>query len=215
MTVGNYNCLFDDGMHVRVPREEVVRFHNHCLEMMPSIKAFSNRISLCFWFDLLVLDQRYHVGVHSVLQPLLDIEGSETPTGTKPATPFTRLPLKGLWHKHWFTARFLPANLLAVAACKGSMDWIWEVANEGDVLTPALMNQIAHRMTVQAYKNRHAAKKITGEWIIYLPRSGLNYYLCLGTHLTGDAQLSDKIRTLCVLDFPDTNRWIDEAAAEI
>jgi hypothetical protein len=111
-------------------------------------------------------------------------------------------PFGGLWHKHWFSARLLPANLLAVAQQKGSMDWIWDVAKEGDIMTQELISQIAHRMTVQAYENRHAAKQITGEWIIYLPHYGLNHYLCLGTHLTGDERLDEKIRALCVLDFP-------------
>lgn len=213
ITLGSYHCLFDDGVHLRVLLEKVERFRDHWLEAMPSIRSFSGRISRCFWFDLLVLDQRYKVGVRSVLQPLLDLESGELTNGTKPETLFTRLPLRGLWHKHWFSARFLPANLLAVAQRKGSMDWIWDVAKEGDIMTEELISQIAHRMTVQAYENRHAAKQITGEWIIYLPRAGLNYYLCLGTHLTGDERLDEKIRTLCVLDFPDIALWIDEAVA--
>lgn len=215
MTLRSYHCLFDDGVHVRVALEEVERFRDYWMEAMPSIRLFSDRISRCFWFDLLVLDQRYKVGVHPVLQPLLDLEAGEPPNGTKPATPFTRRPLKGLWHKHWFCTRFLAANLLTVAQRKESMDWIWGVAKEGDIVTDDMIRQIAHRITVQAYEDRHAAKKITGEWIIYLPRSGLNHYLCLGTHLTSDERLEKKIRTLCVVDFPDIGRWVDEAAAAL
>jgi len=182
---------------------------------MPSIHPFSSRIGRCLWFDLLVLTLRYKIDLLSVLQPLLDLEYGETPNGTKRATPFTRLPLKGLWHKHWFSARFMPANILAATQRKGSMDWIWDIAKEGDPLTEQLIGQIAHHMTIGAYESRYAAKQITGEWIIYLPRAGLNYYLCLGTHETGDKRLDEKIRELCVLDFPDIAQWIAEAAAQL
>lgn len=180
---------------------------------MPSIGAFSDRIGRCFWFDLLILMNRYGIDMHDVLLPVLHLENGEPPTGVKPATSFKHPPLGGLWHKHWFSARFMPANILAVTQRKRSMDWIWDVAKEGDILTEELINQIAHRMTVGAFESRHAAKQITGEWIIFLPRSGLNYYLCLGTHGTGDDRLAEKITTLCVRDFPELLGWIAEAAA--
>lgn len=211
-TVESYHCQFDDGLHWRLPGDEIDRFRDSCLTAMPAVSRFSSRIGRCFWFDLLVLTRRYDVSVHSVLHPLLDLECGEPSNGIKCATPFTRLPLKGLWHKHWFSARFMPANILAVTQRKGSMDWIWDIAEEGELLTEQLIGQIAHRMTVDAYESRYEAKLITGEWIIYLPRAGLNHFLCLGTHETGDKRLDEKIRKLCVLDFPDIAQWIDEAA---
>lgn len=206
---GAYNLRFDDGVHWRVAVEEVDRFRNTCLEAEPAIRAFANRIGRCFWFDLLALTERYRVAAHDVLLPLLQLECGEPAMGLKLATPFTRAPLKGLWHKHWFSPRFLPANIVAVTQRKGSMDWIWEIAQEGDVLTEELISQIAHRMTIGAFESRHAAKQLTGEWIIFLPRDGLNYYLCLGTHRIGDDRLDDKIRTVCSLDFPEIAQWID------
>jgi hypothetical protein len=194
---------------------EIDCFRDSSLATMPAIRPFSNRIGRCFWFDLLVLTKRYKIELYSVLQPLLDLECGEPPNGIKPATPFTRLPLKGLWHKHWFSQRFLPANMLAVTQRKGAIDWIWDIAKEGDIMTEQLIGQIAHRMTVGAFESRHGAKQITGEWIIYLPRAGLNHHICLGTHDTGDRRLDAKIRQLCVLDFPDIAQWIDESAAAL
>lgn len=210
---GAYNYKFDDGVHFRIPVTNIDRFRDSCLEAMPSLRAFSNRIGRCLWFDLLVLRTRYNIAIDEVLQPLLDLECGEPPSGVKPATPFTRHPLKGLWHKHWFSARFLPANILAVTQRKNSMNWIWEIAKEGDLLTEELIGQIAHHMTIGVFEKRYASKQITGEWIIFLPHAGLNYYLCLGTHETGDERLDEKIRSLCVLDFPDIHRWIDQVAA--
>lgn len=213
--MGTYSYLFDDGLQCRVSTFEIDRFRDSCLASFPAIVPFNNRIGRCFWFDLLVLTERYSIDLHCVLQPMLDLERGEPTSGIKPATPFTRHPLRGLWHKHWFSPRFMPANILAVTQRKDSMDWIWDVAKEGDIMTEQLVKQIAHRMTVGAFESRHAAKQITGEWIIFLPRAGFNYYLCLGTHKTGDKRLDEKIRLLCLMDFPKIVQWIDEAASDI
>lgn len=163
--------------------------------------------------DLLALNTRYNITLHDLLPSLLHLEYGAPPHGIKPAAPFVRSPLRGLWHKHWFSARFVPNNLLAAAHRKDSLDWIWEIANEGDVLTEEIINELTHRMTTVAFYERHSAKQITGEWIIFLPRGGLNYYLCLGTHAMGDERLFDKINTICALDFPDVAKWIEAAAA--
>ena len=95
---------------------------------------------------------------------------------------------------------------------RDSMDFIWEIANEGDILTKDILNQIAHRVTIAAFEDRYVAKKMTGEWIIFLKRDGLNHYLCLGTHTTGDQRLFEKITGMCAIDFPGLPQWLAEAA---
>jgi hypothetical protein len=210
-STGVYNCLFDDGQHWRVQLSEIMRFRNIWLERMTAIRPFSERISRCFWFDLLILTRRYRIEPEDILQSILHVENGEPASGLKPATQFTRQPLRGLWHKHWFSARFMPANLLASMNRPGSMDFIWEIAKEGDLLTEEIVNQIAHHVTMTAYEERFAAKKMTGEWIIFLKHNGLNYYLCLGTHLTGDQRILDKITSICSLDFPELPNWLADA----
>jgi len=206
-----YNCLFDDGQHWRVSLSEIETFRDEWLERMPTIRAFSERISRCLWFDLLILTRRYGIWPGEILQPVLDSENGEPVTGLKPATQFTREPLRGLWHKHWFSARFLPANLLAAMSRRDSMDFIWEIANEGDLLTEDIIKQIAHRLTITAFEKRSATKKMTGEWIVFLKHDEMNYYLCLGTHQTGDQRILDKIDSICRLDFPDLQAWLAAA----
>jgi hypothetical protein len=209
--VAVYNLKFDDGQHWRIPASEIDGFRDCCLLMTPAVQAFSDRISRCFWFDLLVLSRRYGVTPQDVLQPVLDVESGEPACGLKPATQFVREPLRGLWHKHWFSARFLPANLLAAMNRRDSMDFIWEIAKEGDIFTEEIFNQIVHHVTITAFEERHDAKKLTGEWIFFLRRNELNYYLCLGTHQTGDQRLHDKVVSLCALDFPELPEWMAEA----
>jgi hypothetical protein len=206
-----YNLRFDDGQHWRVPAAEVEAFRDQCLLMVPAVQPFAGRISRCLWFDLLVLSRRYGVTPHDVLQPVVDVEGGEPTSGLKPATQFVRKPLRGLWHKHWFSARFLPANLLASINRRGSMDFVWDIAKEGDLLTEEILAQIAHHVTITAFEERHDAKQITGEWIIFLRRNQQNYYLCLGTHQTGDQRLYEKIIGLCGMDFPELGSWLTEA----
>lgn len=194
---------------------EITRFRDFCLEHMPALRSLSDRISRCFWFDLLTLNVQYDVAASDILGPVMHLERGEPSTGLKPATRFIRHPLRGLWHKHWFSNRFMPANLRAAMQRGDARDWIWEVAKEGDILTEQVINRIAHRFTIKAFEDRHAAKQMTGEWIVFLPRDGLNYYLCLGTHATGDAKLHDKIVTLCALDYPDIATWLSDAAADV
>ena len=41
---------------------------------------------------------------------------------------------------------------------------------------------LSYNVTVKAYEERNAQKGMTGEWIVYKPVNGKNYYLMLATH---------------------------------
>ncbi|MFN4175586.1 hypothetical protein [Phenylobacterium sp.] len=212
MTV-TYNLRFDDGQHWRVLAVEVEAFRERCLLRTPAVRPFTARISLCLWFDLLVLQERYGVTPEEILEPILHLERGEPASGVKPATRFRRPPLKGLWHKHWFSARFLAANMLAAMARGDPKAWLLEIVQEGETLTEDAIARIAERFTTRALEDRDAAKQLTGEWIVFLKRDGANHYLCLATHETGDQRVFDKIINVCSRDFPQIGAWIEEAAA--
>lgn len=203
-----YNYLFDDGQYWRVSLTEIENIRDEWLIRLPEIKKFSDRISNCFWLDILILKNRYDIWPGDVLQPLLDIENGEPVTGIKQATRFTREPLRGLWHKHWYSPRFLAANLLAAMSRKDSMDFIWDIAKEGDPLTDDIIKQISHHFTVKSFEERSASKKMTGEWIIFIKYKEINYYLCLATHETGDQRIFKKITSMCSVDFPELPIWL-------
>ena len=48
----------------------------------------------------------------AVIDEIQALEGGPRPSMTKPPTPFTRGALKGLWHKHFFDARFMMKNIM-------------------------------------------------------------------------------------------------------
>ena len=54
------------------------------------------------------------IDCHAVLDQIGSLEKvpRNRAARTKPATEFPTGPLKGLWHKHWFQASFIPTNLL-------------------------------------------------------------------------------------------------------
>ncbi len=203
---------FDDGERWSITFSALEQYRDYCLAQAPRARPFAKRIATCFWLDLYVLDQRYHILPREVLDPIISLEEGETVAGLKPATQFRRKPLQGLWHKHWTSSRFMAANLLAAMVRDDPEKLIWEIANEGDLLNEEIIEQIVHRFTTVAYEKRWAANQITGEWIVFLKRDGLNYYLCLGTHQTGDERLHDKIRAMCFSDFPNIDLWLAEAA---
>lgn len=190
------------------------RFRDLCLAWTPAAQAVAERTSLCHWFDLLVLNKRYGIAPPEVLQPILEVEAGDRGGGIKPATRFRRSPLKGLWHKHWFSARFLAANMLAALERGKPVEWLSEIVAEGEILTGEALARIVERLTTTAFEDRYAAQQVTGEWIIFLKRDGVNHYLCLGTHLTGDDRLYEKIVSVCRRDYPDIRSWIEAAAAD-
>jgi hypothetical protein len=54
------------------------------------------------------------------------------------------------------------------------------------VITQKMITELAHCVTYEPFETGEAAKKLTGEWIIYLRQVAKNYYLCCSTHDAGD-----------------------------
>ena len=71
-----------------------------------------------------------------------------------------------------------------------------------------MINELVRRVTNEPLEMRDAAKKLTGEWIVFLKHGGKNYYLCVNTHNAGDQVIYDRIMTHCVRDFPDLPAWL-------
>jgi hypothetical protein len=78
------------------------------------------RMSELIWFDIYVLDTAFGVSSHDILSAIRDLEEGEPSTGVKPATQFKNLPLKGLWHKHYFSAHFVAMNIIWVSVKRAS-----------------------------------------------------------------------------------------------
>jgi hypothetical protein len=76
------------------------------------------------------------------------------------------------------------------------------------IITSEMTSELAHRLTHETMELRNANNKLTGEWIVFLPHGGKNYYLCCSTHSEGDQNIYDRIKEHCLRDFPDLIGWL-------
>ncbi|PLT18872.1 hypothetical protein CXP34_02425 [Ralstonia mannitolilytica] len=134
------------------------------------------------------------------------LEGRCDPVGTKPASEFSHPPLKGLWHKHYFFDGLpsLVTNIrlgLGKTGTKRLVDEIFD-PSVSEVITEEKINRLATEVVHGTLDRRREAQRLTGEWIVFARHNGENYYLCLGTHDSGDDAIFGKIRELCPLEFP-------------
>lgn len=166
--------------------------------------GFAERMSGLIWRDMYKLHTKKDVRPNAFLSAIKDIE-EVAATGTKTATPFQRAPLIGLWHKHYFTAAYVPKNL---TKRKPLNDLVGAVTGVGGATpTIATIAMTIHRSVVEMDENG----KLTGEWMVFLPRAGTNYYLCCGKHNDDEQKLLDRIIKECTRDFPSLPAWIQEA----
>jgi hypothetical protein len=144
-----------------------------------------------------------------VVHEIRNLEAGTQTIGTKPATPFKRPPLQGLWHKHYLRdgLHSMALNLRLGLKRHGLPLFEQRVreaqeANEERYLSHEDIAAIADDAVMGNYQRRHQAGELTGEWIIYAQHAGKNYYLCLGQHDSGDDVLRKKIDDLCIHEFP-------------
>ncbi|WP_412773803.1 hypothetical protein [Nitrobacter sp.] len=173
----------------------------------------SSRMSDMLWFDMYVLDVEFGINPREVLVSIENLEAGEPSSGIKPATQFRKLPLKGLWHKHYFAARFLAHNLILGLGNNGLEKLINEVMDpaKSDVVTREMVEELAYRVSHEPFEERHRQGKMTGEWIVFAKHNSKNFYLCLTTHETGDQPVFERIMQHCIRDFPDLAAWIAQA----
>lgn len=125
------------------------------------------------------------------------LEGNGS-TSTKSATPFSkRGKLAGFWHKHFCVPGYEHLGVNASIA--------WEFDKPGSTKFTDMTRKIAapyadveqtkddllrsSREIAQAVvygpgglQERQASAKATGDWIVYAPHKGQNYYLCISKH---------------------------------
>lgn len=158
---------------------------------------------------LLVMHLYLHAQVNDIdpsmiVAELKALEGNAPSVGTKAATQFTGEPLKGLWHKHFFSAQFVGHNLVNHHAGGRLGKLVEQVMDPAKypVITAELLDTLTHEVVTGAFEKREAQNKLTGEWIVFAKHEGKNYYLCLATHETGDQVIYDQIKSICFRQFP-------------
>jgi hypothetical protein len=141
------------------------------------------------------------VHIHSVFDQIgrLEDPSFRRGGGVKPASPFTG-KLKGFWHQHYSEPGHLIKNLqndLHSPEAWVIFEKMADAINQGD--DPSLL---VPELVIGGYERRHAAGKMTGEWIVFAKHNDINYYLTLGNHTEGDAELFGRIM-VCIGEFPE------------
>lgn len=203
----------------QTPKGEVVTTDRQLAEFKELYiggRPFFKRVSDLFVFDLYVYDVAFGVSSMDVIDTIRALEGEAVRVPeTKPASEFRQLPLAGLWHKHYFSAHFVTQNIINGLGKNGLEKLIAEVMDpaKSPIITKEMISELSHRVIHDPLDSRSSAGRLTGEWIVYLPHAGENYYLCLNTHDAGDQAIYDRITQHCVRDFPELPRWLATAQA--
>jgi hypothetical protein len=135
------------------------------------------------------------------------LEGLGCSVGTKPAEPFSKLPLLGLWKKHYLLGGLgsLATNIKVGAGRKGREFRCIAKARYNPAtnhLSPMAISKSIADDVINLYAERKYAQNLTGEWIVYAQHEAKNYYLCLAGHKEGDQNIFERIRQGCVDEFP-------------
>ena len=171
------------------------------------------------WLDLKMVTGRYSAGLvdqmvylvenrelntFAILDEIGHLEGApqSRPTRTKAAAPYKGPVLAGLWHKHFFNARFLVKNVMNHWTEDSLLALIESILADDAIPDEAKAGAIAHQVVKGGFEDRAAAGKMTGEWIIYVPRDKRNYYLTLAGHAEADEAILQRVHA-CQGEFPD------------
>jgi hypothetical protein len=163
-----------------------------------------SRVSELFYLDLYIYATEFCVNPMMIAEEVINLENGDGTTNTKLASEFRRMPLKGLWHKHFFCQHFIAPNI-QIELGKNGMDKIisdvMEKSGNSD-FEPSDISEIAKRVTYDTLNKRTERNSLTGEWILFSKHEDKNYYLCLSTHNSGDEYISSRIQSLCANQFP-------------
>lgn len=166
--------------------------------------AAPGRFSAMLVAQLFAYEHRFGLDPGHVVAEIRRIEGAAAlATSTKPAAPFKGDGrLAGLWHKHFTSS--LPSMVAANILAARPKAVLLEIARQelGQANGAAQLARFVDRIVVDGYERRASADALTGEWIVYLPHEGQNWYLCLATHAGGDEEVLRHLRGPVVAELP-------------
>jgi hypothetical protein len=140
----------------------------------------------------------------SLLDEVRALEGLG-PTRTKEPAPFKGDVLRGIMHKHFFSARHIAHNLRNVWADPDKLQRVLnrELASPGENHDPwERAGRVAKRLTVTAFEHKEKGQALTGDWIVYRRHHDRNYYLCLAVHGEPDAMIFERFVDAAAREFP-------------
>jgi len=125
------------------------------------------------------------------------LEGKEKISHTKPAAPFRRPELRGLWKKHFSVPHYhLKNNALIASGIMGrsSQTYAEDINNAKKNISLSDNPESAARgyakiiadKFMYALSQRRAKHQETGDYLVYFPHETKNYYLCIARHSQDD-----------------------------
>ncbi|PNI00280.1 hypothetical protein [Vibrio diazotrophicus] len=191
------------GVDLHIGSDDLEAFAKFYFRGLPVLERCTEK----FILDLYVYAHTSGLNPLVVLDEIKSLEVPNEFTRTKPATMFTRLPLKGIWHKHFFSSHFLGQNM-QIAQGGGRLETsIGQVLEkyEGIENTDENWKAVAKELTQETMALFHQRKErscLTGEWIIFIKHEGNNYYMSISFHANDDISIYDDVLTSCQQDFP-------------
>jgi len=186
-------------VHFEFNEKELLDFEKSC-GISWKIKGRYSKLLLA---DLLAFYKLFNVGTDEVLTALRDYElGRASRTGNKPPTSFKHYPLKGLYHIHFSSVRYIKQNIMLGLGRNGLKNIIDEVFDNDNIDRSLFGKVIADRVVNKTLAHRASKNKMTGEWVVFAKHQGKLYYLCLARHKDGDQQIRNRIEEYCLEEFP-------------
>ena len=166
--------------------------------------------------DLLLVNlytlERQGVPPEAVIREIEILETGQA-SYMKPASPFRKKPLKGLWHKHFLVTfpSSMGHNIINQLGENGIKNAVKSALDpkKSDVITPEMISDLVERIVSKPYEERFKSGKLTGEWLIYAPYNGVNYYLCLAGHLQNDHEIYQNVKNVCCREFDWLNDFLE------
>jgi hypothetical protein len=194
-----------------------IEYNGKVITILPNqLEAFSNRfindsdiLNKCserFLLDLYVLSNEGGFNPGMIVEELIALESQDKQSQMKSEIQFSRLPLKGLWHTHFFSSRFIAKNML-IANSRGKIDSVIKsVLKKYDGVDRTVENcsKIAREICLGnqgLFDKRSDNNQLTGEWIVYAKVHSKNYYMCIDCHSTADQIIYNKVIKACKADF--------------
>jgi hypothetical protein len=167
-------------------------------------KLAKERYCWQFVLNIMELERFYGVNPCHITEEISALENPLKTSYTKPEMEFQHPPLQGLWHKHFFSSRFLATNIKNHLGGGRLREKINEILTEGTstVFTEKMAVMLAHRLLDETFNERSSAKMLTGEWIVYAKHEKKNYYLLLTSHKANDQSIFRNIEEYCWPQFP-------------
>lgn len=210
----------EDFVRVSLTFEEWGRLKEEVLDG----RKYASRVSV--YLIILLAHWRVQRGPFDAFVDAMDhLEGLRPISASPPGSQFKHPPLYPLWHKHYWTPRDIPRNLLIRWGLEdgGNSDWdrlMQEVMRDHgeapDTWPDVLADRFVKGFNERARKGEEGRIKevlpgekrprgLTGSWVIYGKHGGQNFYLGAAHHKEAEEDqegLIKRLRDNTQMEFP-------------